>query len=338
VPLLSQKNGVGVFRKNQRIDVQTSKAHLSLLTHFRNPRLVSDFSEDKWRPALGESVEQAMMRLYSDGMLVQADLLGRLSYKYTVGELKVLLKSKNLPVSGRKSDLINRLIQNDASAAEKHVLGLIVFQWSEKGRAVAEKFDQAEEEEFNRVEQAIFDHLTNLRFSTACQVMALYRKNQLFPPSIGYDWSKYRPDEDEKILNLIFRGHPKICKRVNPRIMPEQRIAAGITHLLNESDPKKWLEADSETGLNFDSVTAARMLKFFAVNQIEISNYKKRNVVCAVEVLAARDSCEACKKLNGQRFALNQALELPYEHCDHNLGCRCGYLPIVKGMEAYRRE
>jgi hypothetical protein len=58
--------------------------------------------------------------------------------------------------------------------------------------------------------------------------------------------------------------------------------------------------------------------------------------VNTVEILAAGDdSCDFCKKLNGTKLNINEALEnspIPASECKHRYGCRCVYLPVVDGL------
>ena len=66
----------------------------------------------------------------------------------------------------------------------------------------------------------------------------------------------------------------------------------------------------------------------------------KRMGVNEVEVLAAPDSCEACKHLEGRKFTLDQVLvahPLPCLECTRKLRekdekpfCRCTYLPVIE--------
>ena len=72
------------------------------------------------------------------------------------------------------------------------------------------------------------------------------------------------------------------------------------------------------------------MFSFYALHHVNIVNYKQSGVVKQVEIFATQDSCDACKKISGKRFSLDQVLELPYEHCTHEMGCRCTLLPITE--------
>lgn len=47
-----------------------------------------------------------------------------------------------------------------------------------------------------------------------------------------------------------------------------------------------------------------------------------------VRILASRDSCPACKSVEGA-YAFDEVPELPVEGCSHPHGCRCHYEPVL---------
>ena len=64
-----------------------------------------------------------------------------------------------------------------------------------------------------------------------------------------------------------------------------------------------------------------------------LQSYKDSEVVEYVEILATRDSCEACKKGEGNKISVKNAITtnpLPVKECFHKCGyCRCCYIPVV---------
>lgn len=63
----------------------------------------------------------------------------------------------------------------------------------------------------------------------------------------------------------------------------------------------------------------------------ELKRYDKQRIK-RVEILAISESCKNCKKMNGKVFSIKRAIEskpLPVESCEHEYGCRCGYLPVI---------
>ena len=103
-----------------------------------------------------------------------------------------------------------------------------------------------------------------------------------------------------------------------------------MDYLMGTNQVKEWLPLNFETGLAIDNDAAARMFVFYASHQADVANYRQSGVVKQVEVLAAQNSCEACKKISGKKFKLNQVIELPYEYCTHEMGCRCILIPVIK--------
>jgi hypothetical protein len=71
-------------------------------------------------------------------------------------------------------------------------------------------------------------------------------------------------------------------------------------------------------------------------SKCELIRYKESEVVSKVQILAADNSCDEFKELNGKQFTIEETLEtmpLPNLNCtwpDVEPGwCRCTYLPIV---------
>jgi len=313
-------------------DWRKSNAHLLLLSKFIRPRTKDDFvRSDAWKTALGESPEQAIKRFLKQGMLTQADLIAQLDYKFKVSELKSMLRRRGLPVSGRKIDLIQRLVQADPEGMKQAVTGLKVLVCTEDGRKIAEEYLAGERAKRSKVEQRVMEYLRRRKFKDASMTVASYEAEQVFPRGIGIDWKRYNPAHDITILNFIFSRKPKILARLDDEQSLVLRLAAGMMYLWGVNRAKKeWLPPNFETGLSMDNHAVARMFIFHATYLVNIANYKKSRMVKRVEILAAPDSCDACKKISGKRFRLSEVPELPYEHCTHEMGCRCTLLPIVE--------
>jgi hypothetical protein len=306
-----------------------SNAHLLLLSKFLHPKTADDFAEsDNWKTVLGESPKQAIKRFLEEGMLTQADLGAQLDYKFKATELKEMLKKRALAVSGRKGDLILRLVQADPEDMKQAVAGLTVLLCSERGQETAEQYVASEKAKRSKVEQQIMEYLRQHKFKEASVTVASYEAEQIFSRGIGIDWKHHNPTRDIAMLNAIFGSKPKILTRLNDYQLGALRLAAGMIYLLGTNQGKEWLPPNFETGLPMDNDAAARMFFFHASHQVNVANYKQSGVVKQVDILTAQDSCDACKKISGNRYKLNEVLELPYEHCTHEMGCRCTLIPI----------
>ncbi len=326
------------------VDWRKSDAHLLFLSKFLSPKTADDFAKadsrieafgdfaklDTWKSVLGESPSSAIRRFVDEGMLGQADIGAQLDYKFKATELKAMLKQRGLPVSGRKEDLISRLLQADVESMKRAVAGLKVFLCSERGREIAEQFLLAEKAKRANLEEQVLGYLKQRKFKEASSSVASYEAKQVFSRGIGEDWKNHDPSRHIEMLKFMFDGRPKILSRLNDDELAALRLAAGMMFLFGTNQGKKWLPLDFETCLAMDNDSAVRQVLFYARHQANIVNYRQSSVIKQVEILATEDSCEACKKMSGKRYKLDRVPELPCEHCTHEMGCRCNLLPIVE--------
>jgi hypothetical protein len=311
-------------------DWRKSHAHLLLLSNFLHPKTVDDFKDsDSWKAVLGESPEHAIKRFTDEEMLAQANLNAQLDYKFKTTELKSMLKQRGLTVSGRKEDLISRLVQSDLEAMKIAVAGLLILICTERGQKIADQYLSAEKAKQIKLEEYVLEYLKQCKFKEASLAVATYESEQVFPRGgVGIDWKNYNPTNDIERLKLIYGSSPKIFSRLSYDHLAILRHATAMVYLLGTNQSKKWLPPDFETGLVIDNDSALRMFSFYVSHQVTLGNYRQGGVEY-VEILTAQDSCQACKEISGKKYKLNYVLELPYEHCTHKAGCKCVFLPVV---------
>jgi SPP1 gp7 family putative phage head morphogenesis protein len=99
--------------------------------------------------------------------------------------------------------------------------------------------------------------------------------------------------------------------------------------LMGESKATKWLPHNFTTDLPLDNDSAARMLLFSAQSKISLKQYRESKIIKYVKIMASPNSCESCKKLNGNRYKIDEAQELPNPNCTYELGCRCLYSACI---------
>jgi hypothetical protein len=326
-----------VFRKETR-DMpskrgpgwEKSPAHLLLLTKFLHPQVLEEFIlKDHWSDVLGESLQKALERFVDDGVLISPGLTEHLEAKFKVADLQGKLKERGLPVSGRKTDLISRLIEADPGGMKKAVAGLTVLQCSDRGQEIASQYLALAKQRREAVEQEVLAMLQKGKYKEASLLVSSYEAKQVFSRGLGIDWKKHDPGRDVQMLKSIFGSKPKILARLDQAKLGPLRLAAGMMELWGFSDATTWLPAGLETGLAMDSDAAARMLFFYACHQATLEGYRKSSVVKAVKILSCIDgcTCEACRKLAGKEYKLSDVPELPYEKCTSEMGCRC--LPVA---------
>ena len=298
-----------------------SEAHWLLLSKFLYPQC-PNFSKD-WEKVLGESTKKAIKRFIKEGLIMLVnDLNVLMSHKYNINKLKVLLRKRKLIVSGRKDEIIKRLIQADSNGMKKATADLIILNCTQRGQKLVEQYLALKKSNRVQVEQQVMEYLKKRKFKKACLIVAAYESNQVFPRGIGIDWKRYNPDQKIEDLKFIFSNKPNIMANLRDEKLEVLRVAAAMMELWGENKAQKWLPAKFETGLPFDNDAAAMRMLSSVSYKDRIENFR----MCGfkyVEVFAAEDSCDACKKLEGKIYKINEVPELPYEYCTHKKGCRC---------------
>lgn len=119
---------------------EQSPAHVWFLTTFLKPRLSDDhFMGVDWQMALGEPPAKAIERFMVQGVLVRAPLNVQADMQLTLDQLKKICQAQELKVSGRKGELIARLIAADQAALLAE-LDENIFQCSARGHKLAEQY------------------------------------------------------------------------------------------------------------------------------------------------------------------------------------------------------
>lgn len=295
-----------MFRLFRSFDWRTSKAHLLLLSKFIHGQELNYLAKwGNWEKVLGESPEKAIKRFIDEGVLVKADLNTLVSYKYKVVELKNLLKQRKLNLTGAKEDLVKRLTDIDKEGMSSLVAGIELLTYTERGRAIAEKFLNSEKEKRLQVEQQVMGYLAKRMFSEASLSVANYEAEQVFSRGMGIDWKHYNPKREIEILTSIFDNKPEVLSKLEDVKLEPLRMGAAMMELWGENTASKWLPLNFEAGLSIDNDTAARMLVFDSQHKESLKQYRESGVVQYVEILATPNSCESCKKLQGKRYKLS---------------------------------
>jgi hypothetical protein len=319
-----------MLRPIKGFDRQESNAHWFLLSGFVHPRDPFDFTKYRdWESVLGEPPRQAIERFSKEGLVEIADLVGTLSYKYGVSELKAMLRQRGLLVSGRKDEMIQRLVDADPEYMKENVAGLTCLVCTQHGMELADKYNAAEKEKRMRIEQQTIEYIRKRDFEKASLIVIAYEVEQVFPRGM-VDWEHHKPDREIGLLNTIFDNKPKILAKLGNDKLEDLRIGAAMMVLWGKNKARQWLPPNFETGTSMDADTTARMFEFYALNQATLRQWRESGLVVYVNIFNnCPDSCDSCKKLLNKKYKLDEIPELPHEHCTNEMGCRCLVNPII---------
>ena len=152
------------------------------------------------------------------------------------------------------------------------------------------------------------------------------REYQTIEDDLDFPKSKFEVSPQPGLIELVMTVTPTILDGCSEEVMSRVRMAMALQCLSGRHAPRHLLR-DVDTGIRLDAETAARMIYFLARHTEDIQKWKQMKVT-RITHFAAAGSCSVCTTLNGQRWTINQAPELPHALCTHQYGCRYLYLPV----------
>lgn len=309
-----------------------SRPHLALLACFLNARPIDDILRDeRWPTVLGEPVSNAVSRFMSSGALTHAGVPEGLAYLLKVSDLKKMAKERGLSQSGRKDQIIARLVNSDYEGMAAVASRIDLLVCTDSGRAIAQEYVAGEDATRQAAETLSLAALERHDFLQAARVVAQYEAEQVFPRGIGIDWSDPDQSRTVALTEGIFQARPTQVHGFDDESLERLRIAAAMMSLWGTSRPGTWLDVSKLSGSQFDGESAARMLIFSSLFVQDIARYREMGVK-EVQILGTNDgtSCEACQKISGMVYRLDEVPSLPYAKCTCKIGCRCMASPVIE--------
>ncbi|MBC7076857.1 MAG: SAP domain-containing protein [Synergistales bacterium] len=302
-----------------------SPAHYLLLTKFLYPQDADRLARsEEWKGVLGEDPRRAIERFMKEGLVELVELPEMIDRQYTVSDLKKMLQQRSLATTGRKSELISRLIEADPEGMKRAVAGIMLIKCSPQGRQVAEEYLQREQAKRAQLEKEVILDLKRRKFRDAVLKIASYEAAQVFPRGMGVDWKHYDPSNDVEILTAIFQVKPRRLSLLTDALLENVRIAAGMHTLMwNLGQATEWLEANQPAELGVPCRVAILDLVSYARFKVEIAHLRRLGYKW-VRINTCNDNhvCEACRKLSSKRYPIDKVPDLPYERCTSE-ACRC---------------
>jgi len=323
---LSRVNGVKfMLNREQNSDRRNSPAHLLLLSKFRAGASLKSFHDaDHWATALKEKPSEVIEHFVKEGLLEPTGLLELVAYKFKTSDLKSILKGNGLKVSGRKDELIQRLVDNNAQAMCEATKDIDLYQCTAVGAQLAESYLAAEKTKRECAERDVLDLLGRGEYSEAVRVVAQFEALQVFPRGMGIDWKNHDWAPDIESLKTIFNSTPAILLRIDELRLKQLRLAAGMMQLWGTNTALHWFPEGIDTGINLDWDAACRMFVFHSSYIRNMTNYREMGAR-TVEVLGVIDenTCSECRRISGKKYPLASVPELPFAKCTSEIGCRC---------------
>lgn len=125
-------------------------------------------------------------------------------------QLKKILRSFQLPVSGKKQDLICRIIEHTTADDRAKICPTLYYVLTAKAIEIDEKYKQIKHDENIALKNLMLQKINNGQYIEAFLERAKIYSHQIIPPGIGIDWSdtakiqKQAADELDKLRQYDF--------------------------------------------------------------------------------------------------------------------------------------
>jgi hypothetical protein len=249
----------------------------------------------------------AIARFQQEGLLVPyaptQDDYGNVDRILITKDLKEMLRARGLKVSGRKEELIRRLLASAPEMIAEAAATQGLLRCSESGAALAQQYVERRKAVEILVETAL----------RAGDTLQAIRAHETFRKGLGFP----RWDADELSvqfeLRTILEKTPKALSRCQEAEIPAGRIRAAMVQL-GVKQPRDLPEYGEIEDI----------LICYAMAQSNLRSWRQSGCVRSVRVLGSADgSCPQCRKLQARVWPLSRVPELPHPGCTSEGGCCC---------------
>lgn len=322
--------------KSIKLDETAVLELLSMFESASNPanRIPEDW-QSFWFEKLGTSFMSAVGAIEARGLLREPTTQERLDAGFTVAQLKGIARSRALKTSGRKADLLKRILESDTPDNPVDLPSARLLICSAEARDAVSQYKsekKAAKEEAMLLTQKL---LEEGRLREASEAVCDFETKQFFPRGLGVDWSKQAPALSSE-LNFIFSTTPRFHKKRFGKVNPALRVDAAQSILWGHSITPS--DGDSRGGpySGDDLELYQRMLVSYARFRDELEQIKalvSNGMALECEIVPvenANTTCTACLSDCGKTYAVADVPELPHEDCECAIGCRCTLVASVK--------
>ncbi|MHB0923188.1 MAG: SAP domain-containing protein [Bellilinea sp.] len=312
-----------------------SIAELELLSKFMRVTTTDSYDTSyfgrQWEEVSKKSIRKTIQKFIDEKLIVPPDLYQQLNYVFKVSELKEFCNERGLITSGKKEELITRLIATDETGMRLITKDKNIVICSEEGLKLAQDYLDFRQNESDLAKEAIIKALMNRDFKLASRTLINYEVNQFYQRGINVDWKTEKAEKYFPILTYIFTKVPTVLRDIPDEKLEVIKIVAGLDYLWGKG---VWssIENTEIISSKYNNATCVRLLESYAINLKELEEIKSIAIETnsknfKVEIITCNDEsvCPECEKLAKKKYPLSGEIpELPHINCKN--GCRCSYV------------
>lgn len=315
-----------VATENISIDSLT-EPQLAFLSEFLKPRNIHKLPNG-WEMMLNRPLAQVCTEYIKRGVLVSPPRAMLLEICYTVPELKSLLRENELPVSGNKKILIERLLPIADSIGN---IDKDIYLCSVDVAVRVDEYLKKKSEEESAVADKVLQLLSERRVKLAIGLVEELKKSYTDKNSLMLSNNPMTIKEPEgyreKLLTLLLSAKPNILSDFSAEDLERLRLSAAMWQI---GFYGQHLELPLHAYIGTDRFcmdTARRMVLFYCTNKLRLEKIlglgNPDNVFVHFEITTGYAHCKVAQTLQCRKYQFNELPELPYPDCREDMGCGC---------------
>ena len=294
--------------------IKLDNNHLALLALFLKRRpLDTPTWQGLWSAALGEPYDRAIRSYTRQGLLAEANpaFEERLEV-LRVADIKPVLKAHGLKVSGKRDELLARLLEALPEEARRLTDELDFrgqYVCTPAGRALAQTYAEAVARDREQAEEQVRQALRRGDCRRAAALVQAFRDRQPGPMAGA---GIVHADSLQAEAILAIKAAPEMTREE----LEEAKLSAAEDAVWGRTirGPDRFLPA-------------AYTAMFTASNRRTLDELRRLGAR-QVSILAGVGACDSCQQLAARGpYPLNKVPAIPNPHCTHSIGwCRCCYV------------
>lgn len=284
---------------------EQSKAHRLFFAKVTSRGVFDLQYSDYWDKKLGESGMEVIRRFIAEGLIEPAPIKVAIDKKFTVEELKPHMKERGLKVSGKKDELVERIMAADPVWVQEQTKNGELHQRTREGSLLADEIYTSIGTESGEMEARLTGLIHDKKYEDAYRTWAEWDAGQVFPRD-----ELWGIDNTRNISPTFIQ----MARSIATKLPAGERERAILNELYGKGthDPR---ELAARHGASYER---------------ELMELRKLPSAIGIRILPSPSPNLNCTKANDYAgcFKLEDAPDYPFGPCDNEPCCICSWTTV----------
>ncbi len=279
-------------------------------------------------------IKRQFETLRKNGLVEKMSPAQIVSHNLKLTELKDECKKRGLKVSGKKDDLVARLLEADPNFIDrcKNKNGLWIC--SSTGLEIVNAYYSEEKQREEYLKEKVFSLIRSREYKTAALEVEIYRNRKVFTDWMGAGHLSLAGEADK--IKTICENIPNGLNRLDEFSLEKARLLVSYDMLRGTNEIRKF-QSEPTNVPELSIGTAMTILMNYACFREDLKEWKKSKVVTGVQIIGD-GLCPECQKICGIYTWKDQIPEIPNPKCQNSDPCRPLWLAVTMGMTPVKDE